>query len=104
MAVQNSRTLGFFLGFLIFVFINIVQIGVNYAFSTGDLSYGFPYPFYEYLTLLSRGRIWGLGVIVDLISMLLIVVASGLLFPILFGYLNVGKTSITETTENSAKQ
>ena len=97
---KDSRTLGLVLGFLIFLFINIVQIGVNYTFSVGDFSYGFPYPFYEYIALVNRGRIWGLGVIVDLIALLLFVFASGYVFPALFKRRNNSEISITETAQN----
>ena len=101
MAVQNSQTLGLCLGLIIFVFINLVQISINYAFSSvGDFSYGFPYPFYEYFEFIGRGRIWGLGVIVDLIAMLLFVFASGFVFPALFKRRNYSEISITETAQN----
>lgn len=97
MTVQNSRALGFGFGFVVFVFINVVQIGVNYSISAGDVSYGFPYPFYAYFTMANRGRFWIFGMIADLIFLFLFAVVSAFLFPLFFRYKNSRSISITQT-------
>jgi hypothetical protein len=98
MTAQNDKALGAAFGLAVFVLMNVVQIGASYAFSGLDQyhTYGFPYPVYEYVALLSRGWFLVWGLIADLLLMLLFAAASGILFPLLFRRSSSKATSITQ--------
>ena len=71
MSARNSpnRFLrGFLIGAAIFLFVNLFQIGYEYANSFGrSFSYGYPFPFYEYWDMLNRGRYFVGGILANIL-------------------------------------
>lgn len=63
----KSKHIAFVFGVVLVVVANIVQILITSFRVTNDINYGFPFYFYEYLKVFSRGRFLGLGILGDLL-------------------------------------
>jgi hypothetical protein len=59
--IYTPRSIGFISGVGVVILLNIIQVAVGVLKTEGDISYGFPFPFYEYLITFNRGFFWGAG-------------------------------------------